>query len=270
MPCTAQLKGRNQTSISWWHFRFLHELSQHPQPTHRTLDLQLSTPHFPASMPTNNSIHPGAPTRLWLKPMRHFLHDCIRHWLQLFLPSKTVGLTWLICLLFPQRSLCLGVPDACPESWWLQWSVGVRGYLHASEHSCGIATVCNKGGKWAAKLSSVAVGSDYTSHIHTSTCIIFLHECDTLPAEPHKPLPLMSQGAACRSLEIKTHPLPLVPHQTPKAFTLRTGFYEPFINTVHFLGDWNYSVSSLLSYNSQGLIINGPVKQYTACCILIQ
>lgn len=127
MPCTVPMKGRSQTSISWWHFRFLHELSQHPQATHCTLDLQPPTPHFPTSTPTNNSTYPAAPSQPWLKPMRHFLHDCVRHRLWLFLPSKTVGVTWLICLLFPQHSPCLGVPGACPESWWLQWSVGAHG-----------------------------------------------------------------------------------------------------------------------------------------------
>lgn len=227
MPCAARMKGRSQTSISRWHFGFLHELPQHPQPTHRTLDLQPSTPHFPTPMPTNG-LHPVAPNRLWLKPMRHFLRDCIRPWLRLFLPSKTVGVTWLICLLFPQCSLCLGVPDACPESWWLQWSVGVRGYLCASEHSCGIAIVCNKGGKWAAKLSSVAIDSDYTSYMHTymyyfSTRVWWYFTCTATRAPATH-----CQGAACRSPEIKTHPPPLVPHQTPKAFTLQNRFLWAF------------------------------------------
>lgn len=50
----------------------------------------------------------------------------------------------------------------------------------------------------------------------------------------------------------------------------RAAFCEPFINAAHSFGAQNYSLSSLLSHSSQGLIINGSVKQYTACCILIQ
>lgn len=110
MPFTAGRKGRSQTSITWWHFRFLRELSRHPQPARCTLDPRPSTPHFPASTPTTNSIHPDAPNWLCLKPMRRFLRDCIRHWLRQFLPSKTVGPTWLICLPLRQRSLCWVYP----------------------------------------------------------------------------------------------------------------------------------------------------------------
>lgn len=195
MPCTARMKGMSQTSIRWWHSGFLHKPSQHPQPTHHILDLQPSTSRLSTSMTTNNSIHPVAPNQLRLKLRRHFLHDCIGHWLWLFLPSKTVRLTWLICLPCPQHSLCLGVPDACPKSWWLQWGVGVRGCLWASTHSCGIAIACCKGGKSAAKLSPVAIGSACTSHIHTPADVIFIHECATLSAKPHEFLTLVSQGA---------------------------------------------------------------------------
>jgi len=113
----------------------------------------------------------------------------------------------------------------------------VHGYLRASEHGCAVAMAGDAGGKRAAKLSSVATGSGCASHLPTSTCTSFLHECDALPAQAHEPLPLTSQGAACRSLQIKTHPLPSVPVRHQRHLHSRMGFYEPFINTVHFLGD---------------------------------
>lgn len=188
------MKGVSQTSISWWHFGFLHKLSQHPQPTHHTLDLQPSTPHLSTPMTTNNNS--PCCSQLTAAEAKETLSPWLHQTLALALPSQQNSVNDTTNLsAVPTAQPCLGVPNACPKSWWLQWSVGVRGCLWASTHSCGTAIVCCKGGKSAAKLSPVAIGSACTSHIHTPTCVIFLHKSVTLPVRPHKFLILVSQGA---------------------------------------------------------------------------
>lgn len=171
--------------------------------------------------PPHTFLHPCPPPTAFtpLLPTVPEADETLSPWLHQALasavPSQQNGGTDMTNLsAAPAAQPALGVPDACPESWWLQRSVGVRGQLRASE-------LCNEGGKWAARFSSVAGGGDSTSYICAPTSWIFLRECGPLPPQPREPRPLASGGAGCRSLEIKTHPPPLVPHQTPKVFTLQ-------------------------------------------------
>lgn len=142
------------------------------------------------------------------------------------------------------------------------------GSLCASEHSWGTAKVCAR--QESGQQNSVAAGSACTSHTHTPLqgLILYMsvippHAAPPATATHPKELPAggwRSKPTPCLESHIR--------HQ--RHSHSRTGFCEPFINPVHSFGARNYSVSSLLSHSSQGLIINGPVKQYTACCILIQ
>lgn len=237
-------------------------------PTHLNSPLvpRPPTPHFPTSVPTTSAIHLAA---LTMKPMRHFLHAWTGHWLHssqqnggsdrtFFKNLSAIAACVRVYLMFAQ-----GPGD---------FIVGVCVSACLAGYGQGIADVCfrRRKKKSAKPPLSVAVGSNCTSHTHTSACIISLDECDILPARLHEPLPVTPRGAACRKLRSKpTRCLSsLVRHQ--RHSHSRTAFYKPFINPAQFLGDWNYSVSSLLSHNSRELIINGPVKQCTACCILIQ
>lgn len=199
----------------------------------------------------------------------HFLHAWTGHWLHssqqnggsdrtFFKNLSAIAACVRVYLMFAQ-----GPGD---------FIVGVCVSACLAGYGQGIADVCfrRRKKKSAKPPLSVAVGSNCTSHTHTSACIISLDECDILPARLHEPLPVTPRGAACRKLRSKpTRCLSsLVRHQ--RHSHSRTAFYKPFISPAQFLGDWNYSVSSLLSHNSRELIINGPVKQCTACCILIQ
>lgn len=226
---------------------------------------RIHLPHIHPTVPypPTTSIHPVAPRWLRLKLMRHFLHGCTGHWLQLFLASKTVAVPWIIC--FPHSTACVWVypvPAQIPQ--WLQQDVA-----HWVPQSTAGALPWSVLGRKMGSRTLCSCWQCCTSHTHTSAWTDCPHEWDSSPRSPtrHCHCPKELPAGVWRS---KPTPCPESHIRHKRHSHSRIGFYEPFINTVHSFGAQNYSVSSWLSHSSGGLIINGPVKQYTACCILIQ
>lgn len=237
---------RQESNKNWWHFRFLKELPKNPpapHPPHSSLHPQFQKQAFTLLLPDDSG---------WSR-WGTFSTAALGTGFSSSQGNSGRAMTDLSA--FPTAQPVSGcfqcLPSDCSRGWL---SVCLRAKLG---HCHGLS----KGGKGAAELW-VAAGSACTSHTPA-----WSDPSPVLP--PHSPTAPGPRELPA-SLEIKTHPLPAAHIQHQRHSHSRAGFCEPFINTVHSFGAQNYSLSSLLSYSSQGLIINGPVKQYTACCILIQ
>lgn len=222
MSCTSQIKGRSQTSISWWHFRFLHELSQHPQ---------LHTTPWISSHPPHTSLHPCLPAKAFTEFSKLAVAEAdetlsmtaLGTGFSSSIPAKQwEGHDYFLC--YPQAQPMFGCTRCLP-----------RVLVTSVECGCPWLSVCLRAWLVAIACSTVSSRTHFCSPwqwMYIKHTYIYMYYFSKwawyFACAVTQGLVLTSPGAACRGLEIKTHPLPLVPHQTPKAFTLQNRFLWAF------------------------------------------
>lgn len=195
-------------------------------PTHLNSPLvpRPPTPHFPTSVPTTSAIHLAAPT---MKPMDTFsmpeLDTGFIH------PSKTVGVTGLFlrtCLLLPPVSRCTWcLPRALATSSW------VSVYLRALQGTARAlqTSVSGEEKKNQQKIASICSCWEQLYITHTYICMYnFSRRVWHFACSAARALASHATRSCLQEAEIKTHPLPFVPRQTPKAFPLQNGFLQAF------------------------------------------
>lgn len=221
------MKGMSQTRISWWHLGFLHKLSQHPQPTHHTLDLQPSTPHLSTPMTTNNNS--PCCSQLTAAEAKETLSPWLHQTLALALPSQQNSVNDTTNLsAMPTAQPVFGRTRCLPKV-----------LVTSVERGCAWLSVSLNTQLWhcnsllqGRKISSKTLSCShwqclYITHTHTYMRYFSTQECYFACEATRVPDTRVPRGW-CRSLEIKTHPLPLVPQHTPKAFTLQSRFLWAF------------------------------------------
>lgn len=142
---SQMLNALNRTCERWEsnkHWLVTFQVCSWP-PLEPTAYTHTSTPQFPTPIPSNNE-HSPCCSQMTLDEADE-THSPWLHWaLASALPSQqnSAG-PWLICLLPPQHSLCLGVPSACPEPRWLQQRVA----LCVPQSTAGALPRCVQGRK---------------------------------------------------------------------------------------------------------------------------
>lgn len=191
-----------------------------------------STPWCP-SHPPHTSLHPcppPVPFTLLLRPWSPWDTFSMPELGTGFIhPSKTVGVTGLFlisCLLLPPVSGCTWcLPRALATSSW------VSVYLRALQGTARAlqTSVSGEEKKNQQKIASICSCWEQLYIAHTYICMYnFSRRVWHFACSAARALASHATRSCLQEAEIKTHPLPFVPRQTPKAFPLQNGFLQAF------------------------------------------